>query len=279
MGSGGQRSIKKRPLAAVAAKQQSNLDKFVALTDSQKGQEVTATLRKSPARRLVSGGQNMYETPFQKFANVSGYDDKPTIVDDAAMDNMPGIEVYRTVNSSRNISAMDIANQIGSDDICLYNTAGGGQAMGKGLYVTPSITGSMNYGNDAHDPRTGIMRFKIKDSAKIINYSDLKNQFDAEARTPGTLASEIKWQCRIADHDSRYGHISNAQAIWALAKGYSVVTQAHGHDQKSLRAALANGGDQYTTILNRGALYMSKTVKEVDFRSPWKRLAKNADLK
>ena len=294
MGSGGQRSIKKKAPAAVQAPQKApapaaaasvapnaasasitpNLDRFTALSGPQRGQEISKAVNANAAKT----GRD-WASPFQKFVNNSGYDDKPTVLDEDEFDKAPGITVYRTVNSGAGITAVGIANQIGNEDACLYNTYNGGQAIGKGLYTTPSISGSWAYGSYPDRPGTAMMEFKIKPNAKIINVYDLKNQFDAEALNPRSYAAHLQRICRKADHDPGYID-EDAYGMYALSKGYSIVTRASGTTQAALRNALASGKDTYTTILNRGAVYMNRSTKKISrFSStPWKQLAKNADI-
>lgn len=292
MGSGGQSSIKKKAPAAAAAKAAvtaaaaptgskaastsitPNLDKFTALNGPQRGQEITKAVNMNAAKAGAD-----WASPFQKFVNNSGYDDKPTVLDEDEFDKADGITLYRTVNTGTGITAVGIANQIGNEDACLYNTHNGGQAIGKGLYTTPKIGGSWNYGSSYNSPSTAMMQFKIKPGAKIINVTDLSNKFNAEAANPNSYAAHIKRICAKADHDPGY-LIGNAVGIYALSKGYSVVTDASGSTQATLQKALASGKDYYTVILNRGAVYMNRTTKMITRVSstPWKQLAKNADI-
>lgn len=290
MGSGGQSSIKKKAPAAATAKAAvtaaaaptsskaastsitPNLDKFAALNGPQRGQEITKAVNASAAKAGAD-----WASPFQKFVNNSGYDDKPTVLDENEFDKAEGITVYRTVNTGTGITAVGIANQIGNEDACLYNTQNGGQAVGKGLYTTPKIGGSWGYGNNYNSSATAMMQFKIKPGAKIINYNDLKKQFSKEALNPSSYAAHLQRICRKADHDPGYID-EDAYGMYALSKGYSVVTQAGGATQAALRKALASGKDYYTVILNRGAVCMNRTTKMITRVSstPWKQLAKNA---
>lgn len=261
MGSGGQRSIKKRPPAAVASKaaqpqavqnlNPKTADEFSNLSTDQQMQVVQKALRGKAADSFYA-----YDTPFQKFINNSGLDDKPQLVDSDTFDKADGIEVYRTVKTNQKYSAMEVATKVAKDDSFLFN-AGGGTAYGKGLYVTPSIQGSIAYGRGATGKNVAVMRFKIKPEAKIINYNDLINLYNSERGIRGSIANRLD---KAIPPDSGYHQYDNHLAIFAISKGYSVVTQAIGRDQKSIRRNMI-GNDTYTMVLSRKAVIMDENIK------------------
>lgn len=252
MGSGGQRSVKRRATGgtAASAKAQAGTGGSSAVAAFSKAGVTSqkATIASAQAK-VPAGSFWAYNTPYQKFINNSGLDSKPELVDSATFDKTSGIEIYRTVNTNKTYAATEVATKVAKDDAYLYNAAGG-TAHGLGLYTTPNLSGSLGYGYN-HDKNTAVMRFKIRDDAKIINETDLSNQFKGDSKKAGTLAHSLMTKYTQDD----------AIAMYAVSKGYSVVTEARGSDQKSIRKAMTNGGDYYTEILDRGALIMDSQTK------------------
>lgn len=275
MGSGGQRSIKKRaPAAAAPTKAPTSAEEFSKLSASQQWQITQKAIAGKPANSYFA-----YNTPFQKFINNSGMDDKPQVLDSKAFDKADGLEVYRTVKTNSSFKALDIAKNVANDTGFLFNAAGG-TAYGKGLYVTPYLPGSMGYGRGATGKNAAVMRFKIKPDAKIINLRDLENQYSIEARKPGTLAHTL--DTRIPK-GTGWRPVDNQLAIFAMSKGYTVVTAARGTDQRSLRRNM-RGNDAYTMILSRKAIIMdaetkTRTFKRGSLQIGWHDLIKNGMVK
>ena len=263
MGSGGQRSVKRRATGgtvASATTQASTVAAAATSAASTGGGGAVSAFSKADVtsqQAIIASAQAKgpagtywaYDTPYQKFINNSGLDSKPELVDSATFDKTSGIEIYRTVNTNKTYSAAEVATKVAKDDAYLYN-AGGGVVHGLGLYTTPDLSGSLAYGYN-RDKNTAVMRFKIRDDAKIVNEMDLNSQFQADLQKAGTLAHKL---------NNNY-EFSNALAMYAVSKGYSVVTGARGSDRKSIRKAMTNGGDYYTEILDRGALIMDSQTK------------------
>lgn len=276
MGSGGQRSVKRRATggATASAKAQTSTGGAAAAAAFSKAGVASqkATIASAQAKG-PAGSFWAYKTPYQKFINNSGLDSKPELVDSATFDKTSGIEIYRTVNTNKTYSATEVATKVAKDDAYLYNAAGG-TAHGLGLYTTPDLLGSLGYGHN-RNKNTAVMRFKIRDDAKIINEIDLSNQFNGDSKKAGTLAHNL---------NSKYPY-ADAMAMYAISKGYSVVTEASGSDQKSIRKAMTNGGDYYTEILDRGALIMDSQTKMMTnkkariFGKTWADLMDNHKIK
>lgn len=279
MGSGGQRSIKSRTagggattVAAAATSAASTGGGGAVSAFSKAGVTSQQAIIDSAQAKGPAGTYWAYDTSFQKFINNSGLDSKPKLVDSATFDKTGGIEVYRTVNTNKTYSAAEVATKVAKDDAYLYNAAGG-SLHGLGLYTTPSLSGSMRYGSNT-DKNTAVMRFKIRDDAKIINEIDLASQFGSDAQKAGTLAHNLNSKYKYAD----------AMAMYAISKGYSVVTTATGSDQKSLRKAMASGRDYYTEILNRDAIVMDSQTKMIvntfgSHTKKWANLLNNHKIK
>lgn len=268
MGSGGQRSVKSRAagggattVAAAATSAGSTGGGSGTAGRNLSGTDTFASLDQNTQLSIINkaviapqkNSYSAYSTSYQKFINNSGLDGKPQLMDSDDFDKENGPVIYRTVNSNSAFSAAEVAENVAYDDIFLYN-GNGGTFHGLGLYTTPNLPGSLGYG-DHWDKNTAVMRFKIRDDAKIINERDLDDQFFNESLKPGSLVHTLQWN---------YGYNTDTtKAIYAMSKGYSIVTQAQGKDQKSLRKAIMDGGDYYTEVLNRGALIMDKQTKIV----------------
>lgn len=275
MGSGGQRSVKRRATGGTvaSAKAQASTGGLGAVAAFSKADVINqkATIANAQAKG-PAGTYWAYNTSFQKFINNSGLDSKPKLVDSATFDKTGGIEVYRTVNTNKTYSATEVATKVAKDDAYLYN-ADGGSVHGLGLYTTPSLSGSMGYGYH-QDKNTAVMRFKIRDDAKIVNETDLRAQYINDLQKTGTLAHSLN--SNFKPHD--------ALAMYAVSKGYSVVTEASGSDQKSIRKAMTNGGDYYTEILNRDAIVMDSQTKMTvstsgGYTTKWTELKGNHKIK
>nr|DAJ89943.1 MAG TPA: hypothetical protein [Caudoviricetes sp.] len=233
-----------------------------------------------PVKKSYSG----YNTPFQKFVNNSGLDGKPQLLDSDEFDKASGPVIYRTINTDPwGMKVKDIVESTANDDTFLYN-AGGGTAHGLGLYATPSYNGSAAYGDNYNSTKTSMIRFKIRDDAKIGSRKDLEDQYIKESMVKGTLAYKL-------DNDGRYdqpgrfpgNNHQSRMAIYAASKGYSILVDSSGlTTQKQFRQLLSSGSDVYTMVLNRGALIMDKNAKQIERKGSgkkWQNLKTNSKVK
>ena len=230
------------------------------MTRSQQEQIVNDSLS-APQKKNPSA----YDSGYQKFINNSGLDGKPQLMDSDEFDKASGPVIYRTINTDPwGMKAKDIVESTANDDIFLYN-AGGGMAHGVGLYTTPSYDGSRVYGDNYNSTKTSMMRFKIKDDAKIGSAPDIKAQYLKESKKRGTLAYKLANDQRITSRASGRSHMDDSRiGIYAASKGYSVLVESSGlTTQKQFRQLLSSGSDVYTVVLNRGALIMDKNAKQV----------------
>ena len=138
-------------------------------------------------------------------------------------------------------------------------------AHGVGLYTTPSYDGSRVYGDNYNSTKTSMMRFKIRDDAKIGSAPDIKAQYLKESKKRGTLAYKLANDQRITSRAAGRSHMDDSRiGIYAASKGYSVLVESSGlTTQKQFRQLLSSGSDVYTVVLNRGALIMDKNAKQV----------------
>ena len=207
---------------------------FMAMTDDEKADFIATNISQGVPAHLA-------QNDFQRFVYNSGLNEKPDVVDDATLNTMTGTEIFRTVNN-----VYDRQNDISynADQISKQVMAGrvtrvsdnGGSAYGRGIYFADSYYESAyGYGNKSGNiKQTAVMRAKLNNNAKTINYS--------QARTGAT--QEIASGSKLGRTLSRCDRASQA-SIYAMSKGYNVISSGNG----------------YLNILNRNAITMSSTVK------------------
>lgn len=215
-------------------------DSFMMMSDDEKADFIDAATSQGVPVFLANND-------FQKFIYNSKMNDRPQLVDDTTLDSMNGTEVFRTVNnvydSRHDISytADQIAGQVMKGTVTRVSDTGG-SVYGKGIYFADSYSDSIMYGNRKGDVRrTAVMRGKLNSNAKIINYS----------KASSGLSSEISSRTKLGRSLARLDHES-AVSMWALSKGYNVISSGHG----------------YLNVLNRNALTMSSDIKPSG--SKWK---------
>lgn len=299
MGSGGQRSVKSRAagggattVAAAATSAGSTgggsgtagrtpfgTDAYASMNPQAQGTLLDDSIAK-PVKKSYSG----YNTPFQKFVNNSGLDGKPQLLDSDEFDKASGPVIYRTINTDPwGMKVKDIVESTANDDTFLYN-AGGGTAHGLGLYATPSYNGSAAYGDNYNSTKTSMIRFKIRDDAKIGSRKDLEDQYKKESMVKGTLAYKLDSDGRY-DQPGRFpgNNHQSRMAIYAASKGYSVLVDSQGlKTQKQFRQLLSSGSDVCTMVINRGALIMDKNAKQIERKGSgkkWQNLKTNSKVK
>lgn len=208
---------------------------FMAMSDDDKADVVS---------KAISQGvpDHLSQSDFQKFIYNSGLNDKPDVVDDATLDGMGGTELFRTVNSvydsDNDISytADQIAKQIMAGRVT-RTSDNGGSVYGRGIYFADSKSDSSYYGNVRNNvKKTAQVRAKLNNNAKAINYYTALQGMGAEMKSGSKLGKALS-KC---DRDS-------AISIYAMAKGYNVITSGNG----------------YFSVLNRNAITMSKTISTI----------------
>lgn len=213
---------------------------FMAMSDDDKADFISANIQQGVPAHLA-------QNDFQRFVYNSGLNEKPQLVDDATLDTMNGTEIFRTVNSIYD-SKNDISYN--ADQIAKQVTAGrvtrvsdnGGSVYGRGIYFADSYYGSTSYGNSTGNvKKTAVMRGKLNSNAKVINYQTASQGASKEIASGSKLGKTL----RKCDSDSR-------ASIYAMSKGYNVITSGHG----------------YYNILNRNAITMSSDIKATG--SKWK---------
>ena len=214
---------------------------FQNMTDDEKAQVVKDALNTGVPLFLEDSG-------IQRFAYFTGMSDKPTTVSDSQLDKMSGVDLYRTVNDAYSrdtdigYTSNDIYRQIKDGDFTMYSDSGG-SAHGKAIYFAADYGDSAIYSGAAKDHPL-MMRAKVT-SGGTIDESKLDAMYNSALGKGDKLAKA----CSRADR-------SSARNLYALAKGYSVITPTYG---------------TYYMVLNRGALSMSdKTVKDPYGQRRWK---------
>lgn len=211
-----------------------NYNAFMAMTDDQKADVISNAIKQGVAAHLA-------QNDFQRFVANSGLNEKPDIVSDATLDSMNGTEIFRTVNNvydkANDVSytAPQIAKQVMGGKVTRVSD-NGGSVYGRGIYFANSYSGSTAaYGNTSGNVKaTAVMRAKLNNNAKVISHSSAVNGVSREISS-GSKLGKVLSKC---DSSSR-------ASIYAMAKGYNVITSGHG----------------YYNILNRNAITMSSDIK------------------
>lgn len=215
-------------------------DQFMAMSDDDKADYID---------QAIQGGVPVFlaNNDFQKFLYNSGMNDKPQFVDDSTLDKMNGTEVFRTVNNvydrqhDISFSADQIAAQVTKGSVTRVSDTGG-SVYGRGIYFASDYGDSVAYGNTRGDiKRTAVIRGKLNSNARVISHSAASNG----------MYKEIKSHSKLGKSLSRMDNAS-AVSMYALAKGFNVITSGHS----------------YINVLNRNAVTMSSTYKAAG--SKWK---------
>lgn len=219
----------------VASAFSTDYNKFMAMTDDEKADFIGANIKQGVPVHLA-------QNDFQRFIYNSGLNEKPDVVDDATLNSMNGTELFRTVNNvydrKNDISynADQIAKQVMNGRVTRVSD-NGGSVYGRGIYFADNKSGSSSYGNTRGNvKKTAQVRAKLNNNAKTINYYTATQGVSKEI-SKGTKLGKVLSKCD-----------SNSQAsIYAMAKGYNVITSGHG----------------YYNILNRNAITMSNSINPI----------------
>lgn len=210
-------------------------DAFMQMTDDQKADVIDAMIKQGVPAHLA-------DNDFQKMIYNIGLNDKPQLVDDDTLDSMNGTELWRTVNNvydrQNDISytADQIARQVQAGRVTRVSDTGG-SVYGRGIYFADSKSESSYYGNTRGNvQKTAQIRCKLNSNAKVISYSKAGLGVSSEIMN-GTKLGKVLKKC---DRQSQ-------TSIYALAKGYNVITSGHG----------------YYNVLNRNAVTMSNGIKPI----------------
>ena len=220
-----------QPATSISA----DFNAFSQMSDDDKADVITSMRKQGVPAHLA-------QNDFQAFIYNIGLNDKPDVVDDATLNKMSGTTIYRTVNNHydrRNdisYNADQIAKQIQGGSITRVSETGG-SVYGRGLYFADSKSGSAAYGGTRGNvKRTAQVRAKLNSNARIINHSNAAVGAQKEI-AKGTKLGKALAKC---DYDSQ-------ASIYALCKGYNVITSGRG----------------YYNVLNRQAMTMSKTISPI----------------
>ena len=215
-------------------------DQFMAMSDDEKADFIDANIKQGVPAHLA-------QNDFQRFIYNSGLNEKPQLVDDATLDTMNGTEIFRTVNNvydSKNdisYSADQIAKQVTAGRVTRVSD-NGGSVYGRGIYFADGYRDSVGYGNSAGDvKKTAVMRGKLNNNAKVINHSTAVRGVSSEIASGSKLGKTLR-KCDL------YSQVS----IYAMSKGYNIISSGHG----------------YFSVLNRNAITMSKDIKPMSYK--WK---------
>lgn len=217
----------------VASAFSADYNKFMAMTDDEKADFIDANIKQGVPAHLA-------QNDFQRFVYNSGLNEKPDVVSDATLNTMTGTEIFRTVNNvydkKNDISynADQIAKQVMAGRVTRVSD-NGGSVYGRGIYFANSYGGSTSYGNTRGNvKKTAVVRAKLNSNAKTIDYSTASSGAKSE------IARGTKLGRTLSKCDS-----SSRASIYAMSKGYNVITSGHG----------------YFNVLNRNAITMSSDIK------------------
>lgn len=216
----------------VAQTMSAGYNDFLSMTDDEKADVISSMVTQQVPAHLS-------DSSFQRFTYNLGLNDKPQLVDDATLNKMSGTEIYRTVNN-----VYDRKNDLSysADQICKQIQGGrvtrtsdnGGSVYGRGIYFADSRSSSTAYGTSRGDiKKTAVVRAKLNDTAKVVSYSQASRGAAAEMKSGSKLGQSLR-KCDSA----------SAVSIYAMSKGYNVISSGHG----------------YYNVLNRQAMTMSKTI-------------------
>ena len=208
-------------------------DAFMAMSDDQKADAI---------EQMVQGDVPVFlaDNDFQKLTFTMGLNDKPQLVDDGVLDTMNGTELFRNINAVNDdknrirYSADMIASQVQKGSVTRVSDSGGSN-YGRGIYFASNYADSAMYGDYRVDiKKTSVIRCKLNSNAKVVNYTQAITGVSKEIASGSKLGKALE-KCDYYSQSS----------IWALAKGYNVITN----------------GRSYYNILNRNAVTMSKDIK------------------
>ncbi len=210
------------------------------MTDDQKA-DVIAQARQTAVPLFLA------DNDLQKVLYGLNLNDKPTLVDDDVLDKMPGKDLYRTVNATRDpinrvtYEADLIGAQVIKGSVTRVSDTGG-SVHGRGIYFADSYSGSTVYGNaKGNIKRTAVVRAKLNSNAKTISTVAAERGANQEINSGSRLG-------KVLQQTTRY----DRSALWALAKGYNVMQASNG----------------YHVVLSRTALTASKEIRPAGGR--WK---------
>ena len=218
----------------VASSFSADYNTFMAMSDDEKADFIATNIKQGVPAHLA-------QNDFQRFVYNSGLNEKPDVVDDATLNSMTGTEIFRTVNnvydSKNDISynADQIARQVMAGRVTRVSD-NGGSVYGRGIYFADNYNDSAyGYGNASGNvKKTAVMRAKLNNNAKTISYSQARSGAMKEMASGSKLGNTL----RKCDGSSQ-------ASIYAMSKGYNVITSGNG----------------YLNILNRNAITMSKDIK------------------
>ena len=105
------------------------------------------------------------------------------------------------------------------------------------IYFATTYSSSGGYGNTTGNiKKTAVMRAKLNNNAKIIDYNSAVRGCNQE------ISSGSKLGKTLAKCDTKSAH-----SIYAMTKGYNVITSSNG----------------YYNVLNRNAVTMSKSINSI----------------
>lgn len=201
---------------------------YMKMSEGQKLQ----TLRSILSDNSITVPNYLDDSATTKVIYALGMDNKPVVVSDSAFDNIPGVEMFRTVRDTNSPPpyATDILDQVRYGDYTQMSGIGG-SVFGRALYFATDFGDSQVYGHGR--PSATMARAKIDPKAKIITDTTLDNR----------MSKNSAW---MNLPNSSY---DDGKALYALSHGIDGWREPRG--------------GTYRMIVNRGAIIMSDTSKDV----------------
>ena len=187
----------------------------------------------------------LHDSATQRLIYDTGLNGKPQVVDDATFRQMPGMTLYRTVNSAYD-AANDVyhpADQIARQTMQSGMSRIGGGVHGDGFYFDTSSTLG-TYGNRSHDvTKTAMMSAKFNGGERIVTKDRLTAML---RREPKAVRDAMSVPHRQKDS---YRSSNNNLGAYALYKGYNVIRVS------------SRGSGGYHVILDRSVLTFSSKLQ------------------
>ena len=229
---------------------------FMKLDDEQKDNILAYAVENT----VVPDG--VKDTPTMRVMVALGMNNKPTMVDDAALDGMQGADLYRTIKNERVYTNGKRTDGLTSDQILDQFEHGqytslsdtGGSSEGRGYYFATDLWGATDWATSGGkvDPSNRTIRAKADPKAKTM---DIDQLFYGNRNAPG-IARDYYGDSHFHDamrrNNSTRTQPWDAISIWGIKKGYKAAT-----------ATDSGTGAKELVVFDRGILKISKTVKTV----------------
>lgn len=224
---------------------------FMAMSEQQRWQTIDNII----SDKSIQVPAYLDASATSKVMYALGMNNKPTVVSDTQLENMPGKDLYRTVYEKGSMpppSSEAILDQIRNGDYTQMSGAGG-SAHGRALYFArDDFSGSRYYGDGERNAL--MMRAKINPGAKIVSEQNLINQMTTKGFSVSNSSSRDDIALYALSqgvdgwHSGTYTMIVNRGILTASSKNKSITT----------------GGQTKTGRLKKGSNYATSWSNAMD---------------